>query len=127
MIRHTPPGPPLAATGLTASGVVSPGSFGELEVAAFDTKNVIVYGTQNGPFRSTNGGQTVTASTFNTAPAPPNTVFASNGDPTVAVGAPDAAFNQVVISPGFRPPLRLPSATGRAWRSGFTRARTGDV
>jgi hypothetical protein len=94
MTKNSPPGPPPSALGITAPGLLAPGTFGELEIAASDTANAIVYGTQNGPFVSTNGGQTIKASTYNTAPAPPNAAFASNGDPSVAVGSPNAAFQQ---------------------------------
>jgi membrane-bound inhibitor of C-type lysozyme len=88
------PGPPPVAPGISAAGVVAGGLFGELQVAAFDTVNVIVYGTPNGPFFSTNGGQTAQTSTFNTVAAPPAAAFVSLGDPTVAIGAPNASFAQ---------------------------------
>jgi hypothetical protein len=95
MTHNTPPpGPP--APGLSASAVVAPGSFGELEVTASDTVNAVVYGTQNGPFLSTDGGQTVKASTYNTAAAAPAAAFSSLGDPTVAVGSPDTTFHQTI-------------------------------
>lgn len=90
------PGSSPVAPGISATGVIPGGSFGELQVAASDTANVIVYGTPTGPFRSTNGGQTVQASTFNTVAAPPAAAFVSLGDPTVAVGAPNASFAQTI-------------------------------
>ena len=94
MTHNAPPGPAPVATGITAPGLLAPGTFGEVELIASDTANAIVYGTQSGPFVSTNGGQTVQAATYNTAPAPPNATFISSGDPTVAVGSPNAAFKQ---------------------------------
>jgi hypothetical protein len=95
MIRNTPGSSPTAP-GILASGPVAPGAFGELQIAASDTANAVIYGTQNGPFVSFDGGQTVKASTFNTAPAPPAAAFSSLGDPAVAVGAPDNSFHQAV-------------------------------
>jgi hypothetical protein len=76
--------------------VVAPGVFGELEVTASDVANVVVYGTQNGPFLSLDGGSTVNAATYNTVAAPPAAAFSSLGDPTVAVGAPDSSFRQTI-------------------------------
>jgi hypothetical protein len=95
MTHNTPASSPTAP-GITAAGVVAPGAFGELEVTASDTANVVVYGTQNGPFLSTDGGQTVNAATYNTAAAPPSAAFNSKGDPTVTVGSPDATFHQTI-------------------------------
>ena len=93
-VKHTPPALP-PSPGITAAGIVTPG-FGELVVASSDTANAVVYGTQGGPFLSTNGGQTVKASTYNKAPAPPNAAFSTKGDPAVAVGAPDSTFHQTM-------------------------------
>ena len=93
MLQNSPVTPP-SVLGILASGLLAPGSFGELQVAASDTANAIVYGTQNGPFVSKDGGQTVNASTFNTVAAPDAAAFVSLGDPTVGVGAPDDALHQ---------------------------------
>jgi hypothetical protein len=95
MTHNTPASSP-SAPGLSAAGVVAPGAFGELEVTASDTANVVVYGTQNGPFLSTDGGQTVKVATYNKVAAPPNAAFISLGDPTVAVGSPDTTFHQTI-------------------------------
>ncbi|HVZ71417.1 MAG TPA: discoidin domain-containing protein [Polyangia bacterium] len=70
------------------------GTFGELQIAASDVANAVVYGRQSGPFVSNDGGKTVTASTLNTVPAPPATVFVSAGDPSVVVGAPSSTGTQ---------------------------------
>jgi hypothetical protein len=93
--RNTPSSSPTAP-GISTSAVVAPGVYGELEVAASDTANVVVYGTQNGPFFSVDGGQTVKAATYNQAAAPPSAAFTSKGDPSVTVGAPDASFHQTI-------------------------------
>ncbi len=95
MTHNTPSSSPTAP-GISASGVFAPGAFGELEVTASDTANAVVYGTQNGPFLSIDGGQTVKAATYNTAAAPPSAAFSSLGDPTVAAGAPDTTFHQTI-------------------------------
>jgi hypothetical protein len=71
-----------------------PGIFGELEIAASDTVTAIVYGTANGPFFSSDGGQTVQASAYNTVAAPTAPAFVSLGDPTVAIGAPNSSSAQ---------------------------------
>jgi carboxypeptidase family protein len=94
--QNTPPGPAPVAPGITVPGILAPGTFGEIEAAASDTANAVVYGTQNGPFVSTNGGQNIKASTYNTAAAPPNAAFVGSGDPTVAVGSPNATFQQTI-------------------------------
>jgi hypothetical protein len=93
--KNPPPSKPTPP-GISSSSVVAPGAFGELQVAASDTANVVVYGTQNGPFLSVDGGQTVNAATYNTAAAPPAAAFNSKGDPTVGVGAPDSTFHQQI-------------------------------
>ncbi len=93
MLQNGTP-PPLVVPGILASGLLAPGVAGELQIAASDTFNAIVYGTQNGPFVSTDGGQTVKAATFNTVAAAPAAAFISKGDPTVGVGAPDGSFHQ---------------------------------
>lgn len=96
MTHNTPPGPAPVAPGITAPGVFGNSAFGELELAASDTANVVVYGSQNGPFFSTDGGQTVKTSTYNTVAAPPAAAFVSLGDPTVTVGSPNASFKQTI-------------------------------
>jgi hypothetical protein len=95
-VAKNPLPPPPALSGSTASGVIAPGVFGELELAASDTANVVVYGTQNGPFFSSDGGTTVKAATYNKVAAPPSAGFISLGDPTVAIGAPNAAVQQTI-------------------------------
>lgn len=47
----------------------------------------MVYGTQNGPFFSLDGGQTVQKSQYNIAAPPPNSTITPIGDPSVAIGA----------------------------------------
>ena len=75
--------------------LVTPNNGEELEVAASDTANAVIYGTQNAIFRSTNGGKTVSPSTLNYAIPPGAGGFLNPlGDPTVAVGAPNASGNQ---------------------------------
>jgi hypothetical protein len=101
-IRFTPPSRPTDPGSLVSA--VAPGLFGELQIAASDIATAVVYGTQNGPYVSFDGGQTVNKSLFNTAFTP--TVgggavpFTSGGDPTVAVGAPvknpNGSFSQSI-------------------------------
>jgi hypothetical protein len=74
---------------------------GELEIAASDTSNAVVYATQNGPFVSFNGGQSVQPAVFN-APLP---LLTSKGDPMIGVGPPHSSGNQTfyyaqLYSPG---------------------------
>ena len=114
MTKSTPPGPPPPVTGITVPGLLAPGTFGEIEIAASDTANAIVYGTQSGPFVSTNGGQNVKASTYNTAPAPPNPAFVSNGDPSLAVGSPSAAFKQNIYFAQLQTAAPIPAGGTRA-------------
>ena len=112
MTKNTPPAPP-PMTGMTVPGLLAPGTFGEIEIAASDTANAIVYGTQSGPFVSTNGGQNVKASTYNTAPAPPNAAFVSLGDPSLAVGSPNAAFKQNIYFAQLQTAVPIPAGGTR--------------
>ncbi|HEY0795509.1 MAG TPA: carboxypeptidase-like regulatory domain-containing protein [Acidisarcina sp.] len=110
------PGPAPPVSGISTPGEVpgTNGNFGELEVAASDLANAVVYGTQTGPFFSTNGGQTITASTYNTANPPPATTFISLGDPTVAVGAPSSATQQTIYFAQLEQAAPKPAATATA-------------
>jgi hypothetical protein len=112
--HNTLTGPPPAPLGITGPGIIAPGTFGELEAAASDTANVIVYGTQGGPFFSIDGGQTVKAAAYNKAAAPPNAAFASAGDPTVAVGSPDASFHQNIYFAQLQVAIPSPGAATKA-------------
>jgi hypothetical protein len=95
VVRFTPTTPP-PALGPTVPGPLAPGAFGELEVAASETANAVVYATQSGPFVSTNGGQTVLAATLNGANPPPATSTNLLGDPSTTIGAPDSSFHQAI-------------------------------
>ncbi|HXU81149.1 MAG TPA: carboxypeptidase-like regulatory domain-containing protein, partial [Polyangia bacterium] len=64
--------------------------FGELQVAASDSENAVVYATQKGAYFSNDAGKTVARATVFVGPA-----FGGNrGDPSVALGAPDATGHQ---------------------------------
>jgi hypothetical protein len=86
-----PPATPVTLTPPEAPSTVTPNT-GELQIAASDSANAVIYGTQNAVSRSVDNGVTVTASTVNLSMTPPNgNLF---GDPTVAVGAPNGLGQQ---------------------------------
>jgi hypothetical protein len=85
--QPSPAAPSHPITGLLLPGNMDPADFGELQIGASDVANAVVYGTQNAPFVSTNGGQTVNPSTYNFVNPPSATKTGAFGDPTVTVGA----------------------------------------
>ncbi len=91
---HSPPAPAPPVTGILLPGNMDPGDFGELQVGASDVANAVVYGTQNAPFVSTNGGQTISPATYNYINPPSASVTNARGDPTVTLGAIYGTTNQ---------------------------------
>jgi hypothetical protein len=101
---HGPPpgtmplGPPIPAGRPIPPPVPGPGSvarlYGAVQVAASDSANAVVYGTQGGPYYSFDSGQTVTASGFATTPPPGASSFNLLGEPSVAVGTPNTVGKQ---------------------------------
>jgi hypothetical protein len=95
---------PLPTTAFPATGSVLPVSvspsgiskdLGEIQVAASDTTDAVVYGTMIGPYFSLDAGATVAESGWTTHPPAANgAAFHGMGDPSVAVGAPDANGQQ---------------------------------
>ena len=77
--------PPVSSDALFPSRLA--GNVGELQIAASDTENAVVYATQGGNlFRSADNGLTVQP----VAVGP--LAGANKGDPTIAIGAPDASL-----------------------------------
>src|SRR6185369_13039869 len=102
-VRHLPA--PVTLPNRTPISSVAQ-RYGELQIAASDSATSVVYGTQNGPFFSLDDGTTIGASSWNTVKPPGTPTFQSDGDPSVAIGAPDAAglqtyyFSTLVAAPG---------------------------
>jgi hypothetical protein len=88
-----PPATPPSVAPPTTPGSVTLNE-GELEIAASDSANAVVYATQNAVFNSSNNGATVESSTINFAFPSTATSTAKFGDPTTAVGAPNLSGQQ---------------------------------